>query len=328
MNLATLQPRAERAPLLILPRDFAPLADTRANRRAARAVLAEHGAASLLTLPEAQPKLGKSATYSVGLSLAPADVSGIEVCPGRGECAGPCVLGPRAGLSAALGGVASSIIRARIGRTRALAAAPQLIASAILWRLADVAKTIDGPVAVRLNVGSDLPWEDCGSFVRSMRAIRTASGRRLRAYDYTKLPGRVGPGGYAAEGYRLIYSVSERSDPARVARMLDSGACVALVVSGLRARLNAAAYRELPIPTAVRIDGREFPTIDGDRSDDRGRDRRGHVVILRGKSGAEPIDVGGCAVGRDGGRFALRADSPVLTYRRPLAESIRRAFAR
>lgn len=328
MNLATLQPRAERAPLLRLPSDFEALADTRANRRAARAVLAEHGAASLLTLPEAQPKLGKSAAYSVGLSLAPADVSGIEVCPGRGECAGPCVLGPRAGLSAALGGVASTIIRARIGRTRALAAAPQLIASAILWRLADVARGIDGPMAVRLNVGSDLPWEDCGSFVASMRRIRTASGAPLRGYDYSKMPGRIGPNGYAAPGYRLCYSVSERSDPARVARMLDSGACVALVVSGLRARFNPAAYRELPIPSAVRIDGREWPTIDGDRSDDRGRDPRGRVVVLRGKSGAEPIDVGGCAVGRDGGRFALRADSPVLTYRRPLAESIRRAFAR
>jgi hypothetical protein len=328
MNLATIQPRAERSPLLTLPRDFAPLPDTRANRRAARAVLAEHGARSLITLPHAQPKLAMSNAYSVGISLAPADLSGIEVCPGRGECAGPCVLGPRAGLSAALGGVASSIIRARIGRTRALAAAPHLIASAILWRLADVAARIDGPMAVRLNVGSDLPWEDCGAFVASMRRIRTGSGRRLRAYDYTKLPGRVGPGGYAADGYRLVYSVSERTDPVRAGRMLDSGACVALVVSGLRARVNAAAYRELPVPTAVRIDGREWPTIDGDRSDDRGRDRHGRVVVLRGKSGAEPIDVGGCAVGRDGGRFAVRADSAALIYRRPLAESIRRAFAR
>jgi hypothetical protein len=306
--------RGRRAPTLKLPPAFSPLPPTRANRAAARDLLRQHGAASLITLPESQPKLGKSGVFSVGLSLAPANISGWEVCPSRGECAGPCVLGPNAGLSAALGGVASSIMKSRIGRTRALAEDPDLIASAVLWRLERIAQGVEGPMAVRLNVGSDLPWERCGEFVPALRCLRTASGMRVRAYDYAKVAGRVGPRGYACEGYRLCYSVSERSDPARVAAMLEAGACVALVVAGLRERLNAAVYRALPIPRRVRVAGVEFPTVDGDRSDDRGRDPFGRVVILRGKAGAEPIETGGCDLGRGGGRFAVRADAGCLIY--------------
>ena len=311
--------------ILTLPPAWTLTPYSRKSSAAARALLLEHGAASLLTPPANQTKLRASSTYTLGLSLAPADTSGVEVCPGRGECAGPCVSGYRAGLAKATGGAASVIHRARIGRTRALAADPGLILSALVWSIERAAARVDAPVAVRLNVGSDIPFERAGEFVATLRRIRSGSGAPVRLYDYTKLPARVGVNGMAAPGYRLCLSASERTRDVTLARVLEAGGNVALVVAGLRERHNAAQYTALPIPVGVTIAGRTFPTVDGDRSDDRGRDPRGRVVILRGKAGAEHIDTGGCALGD---RFAVRADSQALPYRhgeRPTTAPARRS---
>jgi hypothetical protein len=302
-------PRAKRAPTLKLPRQFAAPPDWRARLADLKD---RHGFASILTPPDANAKLARGGA-AAALTLAPADRSGLEVCPGRSEaCTAACVLW------FAGNGHRESVRDARTARTLALAEDPQAFMAGIVDEAHRLYRGADRIRALRLNCASDLPWEIVRGLLPALPPVAL--------YDYAKIEGRIGGGGFAngaERPYRLCYSVSDRAGSVDAAAgVLQRGGTVALVVAGLRRRRTDGTYRYARIPDRVRIAGRWHPATPGDRTDRRDRDPGGAVVILAGKGGLELPDSGGDRIGE---RFAVRVDSPDLDYgRRGLAAAFRR----
>jgi hypothetical protein len=220
------------------------------------------GAADLLTHPAAQLKLGKTDTYSVGLTLQSADGAGVETCPWRGDCASVCVLKNGNGRYA-------SVQRARDVRTQFLrdhAPAAVTLLGAELRRVQDA----HGTALVRLNVNSDLRW---------YRILPNLGNGDLLPglffYDYTKNPAVLSGSGMVADRYRLTYSVSENSDLDKVAAFVNSGGTATFVTN-----------RRKGSPTIERWRG--YRVVDGDVSDDRYHET-GVVVDLAAKGKARQL---------------------------------------
>lgn len=221
----------------------------------------------LLTAPDSQPKLRKSKLRpAYGLSLAPADMSGWDVCLWRTPaCTAACVL--------ATGGRSrfAPIRRARVLKTRFLAEYPQAFIT-LLWHeirravKRARARGFDG-IDLRLNVASDLRWEIFAP------ALLTVDG--VRPYDYTKAPASARPN---VTSYPLTFSVSERSRSTTEAlEWLERGGNVAVVFE----RLTRAEWDGI-LPNTWE----GFPVIDGDLSDARADDLPSTVVGLRAKGAA------------------------------------------
>jgi hypothetical protein len=309
MRIALPQLKAKRAPALKLPRQFAAPPDWRERLDELKV---RHGFSSILTPPDANLKLAKGGA-GAALTLAPADRSGFEVCPGRSEaCTADCVLW------FAGNGHRESVRDARTARTVALAEDPQSFLAGLIDEAHRLYRGADRIRALRLNCASDLPWERVAGLLPALPPVAL--------YDYSKLERRIGPGGFAngaERPYRLCYSLSDRAgSPDAAAGVLRRGGTVALVVAGLRRRRADGTYAYARAPERVRIAGRWYPAVPGDRTDRRDRDPSGSVVILAGKGHLELPESGGDRIGE---RFAVRVDSPDLDHgRRGLAA----AFAR
>lgn len=304
MHLPQLTPAA--APPLRLPARFDPPAGAELAERL-EALRAQHGFRSLLTPPDANAKLAKGGA-AAALTLAPAAISGLEVCSGRSaQCSAACVLW-HAG-----NGYRDSVRDARVGRTRALADDPQAFLAGVVLEAERLARGRDPIRGLRLNCASDLPYEQVEGFLEALP-------RPVALYDYTKLPGRIGDGGQArsaARPYRLAFSISERAGSARsAASVLARGGTAVLVVAGLRRRQADGTLRYHPMPREVRIEDRWWPAVGGDTSDRRDLDPPGRAVILAGKGPLELPRTGGDRVGD---RFAVAVDSPDLLYGRGAA---------
>lgn len=259
----------KRAPSLTLELErLAPIDPNAMDLRSARAELhafyranGRPKAPKLLTAPTAQPKLGKSERPAYGLTLAPADMSGWDLCIWRTpECTAACVL--------ATGGRSkfSSIREARTLKTRALAEHAQAFVTVLAAEI-DSAAARHGGIDLRLNVASDLRWE------RISPALLERPN--VRAYDYTKAPASARP---KREGYALTFSVSERSHSIAEARAwLESGRNAAVVFE----RMRRSDWDGI-LPS----DWEGFPVIDGDMSDSRADDAPATVVGLRAKGSA------------------------------------------
>jgi hypothetical protein len=306
-------PQLEREPArkarpLRLPREFAPPADWR-DRLAD--LKARHGFASILTPPDANAKLAKGGA-AAALTLAPADRSGLEVCPARSAaCSAACVLW------FAGNGFRGSVRDARVARTLALAEDPQTFLAGVVDEAERLARGRDPIRALRLNCASDLPWERVAGFFDALPDVAL--------FDYTKIHARIGDGGQArgaTRPYRLAYSVSERrGSVAAAADIVRRGGSAVVVVAGARRRQADGTYRYAPPPRRVRLAGEWFDAVGGDETDRRDLDPTGCVVTLAGKGSLELPAAGGARVGE---RFAVSIDSPDLD----LAASVRRAFAR
>lgn len=233
--------------------------------RQARAIAAdiwrEHGfkgaPASLLTPPDANTKIRKSARLVWSLTLAPAFASGlINTCVRFADCHDICVL------TSGKGGV-PSVQRARAARTDLLYRAPHAFAVLIadeIDRAARTARRTDREWRIRLNAASDIPWEIAAPWI--LERIRANGGA---AYDYTKSWGRQD-----VPGYELCRSVDSRQDWDTIARQVYNGRNVAVILPIAKGE-----------PTPDEWQG--LPAIDGDVSDDRTGDPWGVVVILRAK---------------------------------------------
>lgn len=127
---------------------------------------------------------------------------------------------------------------------------------------------------VRLNTGSDLPWE---------RIAPSLFDRNLTFYDYTKYP--LHRRGLLPENYHLTYSVSEDSSDSQILEYLESGMNVAIVWDGVYKPAQGILE---PIPEELQIGKKWFPTVDGDVHDARipELDGRGRVVLIRFKGSA------------------------------------------
>jgi len=222
------------------------------------------GAAKLLTPPENNLKLHKTG-YSdsklstvYGLTLAPADASGIDACIWRSpECTAACVL-VTAGHS-----TMPSVRRARIDKTRFLQQYPQHFVLLLAQELRD-AVLKHGSIACRLNVASDLRWERIAPQLFELEGVTF--------YDYTKAPlsQRDSLGGL----YHLTFSVSEK-------RRSDGEALRYLAEGG-----NAAVVFDTKKGEALPATWHGYPVIDGDITDARHEDLPSSVVGLRAKGSA------------------------------------------
>jgi hypothetical protein len=221
----------------------------------------------LLTKPDRQPKAVKGQKHgymTFVLHLAPADVSGNNVCPmSSGGCRAGCL--NRAGR-----GRFDGVQAARLRRTRwyfddragFMAALSSDIAKAIAY-----AGRRGYRPAFRLNGTSDIPWQ---------RVARDVISRHhdVPFYDYTKVSKRLTDEEQLAN-YALTYSLSEDNE-ASARGVLAAGGNVAVVFrdKATRSRYMVTGYMGVPV-------------IDGDETDLRFLDPRGVIVGLYAKGPAK-----------------------------------------
>ena len=232
-----------------------------AARKVARTFWGEHGSSYsyLLTRPDDNVKLHKSAIPTYGLSLAPARVSGLNTCPWSTPlCRKGC-------LNTAGKGELDRVQRGRRIKTLFLAAHPAECLTILVAEL-HAAVRKHGNVLMRMNVLSDLDWPMICPTLFDIPGVDF--------YDYTKSIARMDRyiDGQLPANYRLVFSASEHSPDYLLSDVLDRGGNVAMVFDKV-------------VPTGLYGLTYELsaPVINGDESDDRFHDRDGVIVGLKAK---------------------------------------------
>lgn len=228
------------------------VADAQAAYRAFRveAGWADNAGARLLSWPDENMKFAKTQLPVVGLSLAPANSSGHNVCDSSTrECRKGCV--------ATSGNGAYPVVqRGRATKTRFLVANPQAFVTLLAHELANAVKRY-GTFVCRLNTFSDLRWEVIAPALFELP---------IQFYDYTKRNDRDG----VPTNYMLTYSASEKTTDAQIVAKVAAGVNVAAVLKVKRGDALPATYLGIPV-------------VDGDKTDARHLDPRGVIVGLRAK---------------------------------------------
>jgi hypothetical protein len=194
------------------------------------------------------------------LYLAPAKLSGWEVCPSRSEgCTAAC-------LFTAGRGAYDNVKDARVSKTQLLfknrAEFLAILDNDI--RLLKIKAAKKGMVpCVRLNGTSDLGWE--GIARELMQKYPD-----VQFYDYTKVLGRMLRflEGKFPSNYHLTFSKSESND-AEVLQVLQNGGNVAVVFKNMPVQYNG------------------YTVVDGDASDLRFLDSTNVIVGLKAKGKAK-----------------------------------------
>lgn len=199
------------------------------------------------------------------LHLAPAKLSGKEMCPGRSAgCTAAC-------LNTAGRGKFDSIQQARINKTKAFLTDRDAFLHQLVKEIRALERKcakLSVKPAVRLNGTSDLPWENLRVDGCSLMDLFPG----VQFYDYTAVITRVES--LAAfrriwpKNYSLTFSLKEDNDE-NAKRALDLGVNV------------AAVFESLPETYFGR------PVINGDASDLRFLDPQGVVVGLTAKGDAK-----------------------------------------
>jgi len=205
------------------------------------------------------------------LYLAPAKLSGFEVCPMRSPaCTEMC-------LNTAGRGNMTKVQEARARKTRWYFDDR----AAFMYQLCQDIEKLDAKAkrdrltpAIRLNGTSDIAWERVPAHPYSniMRWFP-----EIQFYDYTKIPKRVikyAQGGSFPTNYHLIFSMTENNER-QARRMLENGSNVAVVFRG-----------ELPAKYRLPNSEAEWDVIDGDLSDLRFNDPSPVIVGLKAKGKA------------------------------------------
>lgn len=229
----------------------------------------------------AKLRKGDAFAITAGLSLAPANLSGRNMCShSTAGCRAACI--NTSGM-----GAMQNVQDARIAKTQRF---QRDRAGFMADLVADIAalerkgKREGLPVAVRLNVFSDWPWEktpveiDGVTYPNIMRAFPG-----VIFYDYTKWPRRLRgerKGGALPPNYSLTFSLAENNDD-EAARWLEAGENVAVVFD---ARAKRGKRQAEPLPDDYTIAGITARVIDGDESDARWLDPRGVIVGLHVKA--------------------------------------------
>lgn len=229
-------------------RPLPPVRESRATLLAFRNANGYVGNASLLGKPESNTKLAKGERTIVGLTLLPAEASGVNVCPfATVGCAAACVL------MTAGRGVMSNVRKAREVKTLFAAEHPAEFLSLLLAEIV----ALPEHAIVRLNVASDIRWE-------YVLPEAFATGRTF--YDYTKWPTSSRA---PLDNYRIVYSRNERDGDTPATDYLADGGTVAVVFDTLPETWHG------------------FPVANGDAHDDRTEEAPGTVVGLVAKGSAK-----------------------------------------
>ena len=241
---------------------------------AKKALRASHKIAYLLARPIANPKVAKNLGFGVltaPLHLAPASLSGFNVCPmaTRG-CIKACL--HTAGNPAYMPGKT----RARVAKTKAYFEARQqfmLLLAAEIATYERKAAAQGMRCGIRLNATSDIPWESVPVLIDGTRFPNLMTlFPNVTFYDYTKRANRKN----LPANYSLTFSLAEGNDAAAL-QALRNGHNVAAVLH---------VGRNKPLPTGFEIGGIVWPVINGDEHDFRPADARGVIVGLRAKGQA------------------------------------------
>lgn len=216
----------------------------------------------LLTTSNTKIKKGEKLGYmSFGIHLAPAKLSGFNVCPSASKgCAAAC-------LNTAGMGIYSTVQAARIAKTKHFFKdKPAFMSQLVKEIAAGVRKAEKNGMkpAFRLNLTSDLPWEKILHEGESVFQLFPT----VQFYDYTKVEKRMFSflNNELPQNYHLTFSRAEKTSPVLVNNLMACGGNVAMVFR-----------KSLP----SRFMGRKV--VDGDESDVRFLDPRGVVVGLKEK---------------------------------------------
>lgn len=246
---------------------------------------------ALLTRPEAQPKAVKGEKLGVitfVLHLAPADLSGHEVCSMRTEaCTFFC-------LNTAGRGRFDSVQNARIRKTQ-LYFTDRALFMALL--ISDIRKAIryakrrGMKAAFRLNGTSDIPWHRVAivdNGVNYANVMELFPGEQF--YDYTKVAKRL-LRETLPRNYSLTFSLTEDNDMV-AAQVLARGGNVAAIFR------NRKLVERLLAASSYSIGGFTAPLVDGDETDLRFLDPAGSIIALYAKGTKAKGDKSGMV--RDG----------------------------
>jgi len=214
----------------------------------------------MLTPPGANTKLSKGKGLPIfGLTLAPAGLSGYQVCPNRSvECEAAC-LGITSGRSRF-----SNVVAARIKKTRFLMENPYSFFRNLFHELDLAHKLHHGQFAFRSNVLSDIPWENIAPYM-----YRFAD----KNYDYTKNLERALQSLEPKAPVSLTLSYSGRN-------WQD---CYKYLVSGGNVAMVFSTKRNQELPQFYTRGDKEWCVVDGDQDDRRYNDPMGCIVGLRAK---------------------------------------------
>lgn len=219
----------------------------------------------LLTSSNTKIKKGEKLGWlSFGIHLAPASLSGFNVCKDASEgCAAAC-------LNTAGMGVYSTVQAARIAKTRLFFSDKSAFMSQLVKEIQSAIKSASKKSmspCFRLNLTSDLPWEKIKLDGKSIMEIFPST----RFYDYTKSPNRMSAflAGDMPANYHLTFSRSE-SNQIAVDAVLKSGGNVAMVFR-----------KSLPSSFMGRV------VVNGDETDLRFLDPQGVIVGLAEKGRAK-----------------------------------------
>ena len=204
---------------------------------------------------------GEKKGYLTGvIYMAPADISGYEVCPRRSEgCTQSCLY--TAGM-----GAFSTVQQARINKTKLFFEQRGTFMTQLrkdIKALIKKAKKQNMIPAVRLNGTSDIEWTRFGL----MQEFPD-----LQFYDYTKVINRLTK--EIPKNYHITFSKNEKND-AECEVALKLGVNVAVVFSTKKGEALPESWKG-------------FPVVDGDDTDLRFLDPKGGYVIgLRAKGKAK-----------------------------------------
>ncbi|TAE75106.1 MAG: hypothetical protein EAZ84_09830 [Verrucomicrobia bacterium] len=241
-------------------------------------------ARKLLTIGNPKTEKGEKLGYwTAVLHLAPADLSGFEVCAGRTVgCTNGCLnTSGRGGIAAGIGiltydsisaGKRNPVQEARIARTQWLFNDRTGFMAQLFKEIgAFVAKARKAGFipAIRLNATSDIRWE-AKPFHLDGRSIMEWFAD-VTFYDYTKLSNRKG----VPANYHLTFSLAD-GNAAKAYEALANGFNVAAVFRDIETR---DYYMETGFM------GR--PVIDGDETDLRFLDPKVSIVGLYAKGSAK-----------------------------------------
>ena len=200
----------------------------------------------------------KLGVLTFGLSLAPYNLSGVNLCPyASNGCADTC-------LFTAGHGAFSNVKKARIAKAKFFNTDKPAFFAQLEKDIQSAIKQANKKslrLAIRLNVLSDISWEKFG-IIEKFPSVQF--------YDYTKNPFRMADylAGKLPKNYQLTFSRSE-SNQIEVEKILALGGNVAIV------------FNKLP----KEYQGKKV--IDGDISDARFKDRKGVIVGLKAKGKAK-----------------------------------------
>jgi hypothetical protein len=243
--------------------------------------------------PKTEKSLRNGDPQTYILHLAPHNLSGVNVCPGAGNCKRIC-------LHSAGNPVYMRVKQAaRIRRTLAFSADPERFSRLLVCSILDKSIKAGGePIAIRLNGTSDIVWENVYFNVSPEFATfcRVKYGRHLLIgrqnifelfnslggdyifYDYTKI--RRDWAKCARLGYRLTFSFDGWDNTANLKL------CREAIASGVNIAAAFNIKRGKSLPAILESGGLvdfNLPIVDGDLTDYRPADPAGVIVGLRYK---------------------------------------------